>query len=394
MKNTAIWVGLDVHKETVSVAVLEHDAKAPRPVVTVRNDSGELRKLFKRLAKEGPVRACYEAGGCGYEVYRLLRELGIECDVVAPGLIPVRIGDRVKTDRRDAEKLARLFRAGELTSIRVPSESEEALRDLIRCREDVREDLTRHRHRLLKFLLRHGKTHAGAHWTVAHWKWLRALKFGETLLEHVFRSYLSNLEATIVRLNGLENEIATWAEKEPYKAVVGRLRCLKGIDTLSAMLLVAEICDFERFEHPRELMAFVGLVPREHSSGPKQRRGGITKTGNCHARRILVEAAWHYRRPPNRSYAIKARWKDQPAEVVNHAYAAQQRLHLKHRRLTSRGKASQIATTAVARELCGFIWAIARARNVSVPECSPATRVRSQARRSAPLPPSARSSRS
>ncbi len=394
MNNTPLWVGLDVHKETVTVSVLEDRAKEPRPAVTVRNEPGELKKLFRRLMKEGPVSACYEAGCCGYEVHRLLAGLGISCDVIAPGLIPVRVGDRVKTDRRDAEKLARLFRAGELTSIRVPTESEEALRDLIRCREDVREDLQRHRHQLLKFLLRHGRTHAGSNWTTAHWKWLRSLRFEEPLLERVFRDYLSSLEMTLTRIHGLEQEIALWAEKEPYKTVVGRLRCLKGIDTLSAMFLVAEICDFERFEHPRQLMAFVGLVPREHSSGPKQRRGSITKTGNSHVRRILVEAAWHYRQPPARSQAIKSRWQGQPAEVVNRAFAAQQRLHLKHRRLTARGKTSQVATTAVARELCGFIWDLARSRVATMPECSEVKRVRSQARRSAPLSPPALSSQS
>jgi len=394
MKPTTIWVGLDVHKETISIAVLEGDSGTPRPSLTVRNDGTELRRLMRKLAKQGRVRACYEAGGCGYQVYRELSELGIECDVIAPSLIPVRAGDRVKTDRRDAEKLARLFRAGELTSIRVPTADEEALRDLVRCREDVREEVQRHRHRLLKFLLRHGQIHEGAHWTVKHWSWLRTLRFDNALVDRVFRDYLAALEAGITRLNGLEREIHACAESEPYKPVVGRLRCLKGIDTLSAMVLIAEICDFDRFDRPQELMAFVGLVPREHSSGSKQRRGSITKTGNDNARRILVEAAWHYRRPPNRSAALQARWKGQPPEVINHAFAAQSRLHNRYRRLTSRGKASQVATTAVARELCGFIWAIARARHASVPECSLVASVRSQTRRSAHLPRAARSSQS
>jgi len=392
MKATTIWVGLDVHKETISVAVLVGDAGTPRSVVTVRNDGTELPRLVRKLSKEGPVRACYEAGGCGYQVYRELSELGVECDVIAPSLIPVRAGDRVKTDRRDAEKLVRLYRAGELTSIRVPTPDEEALRDLVRCREDVREEVQRHRHRLLKFLLRHGRTHDGAHWTVKHWSWLRTLRFEQPLVDRVFRDYLAALEAGITRLSGLEREIDACAESEPYKPIVGRLRCLKGIDTLSAMVLIAEICDFDRFQRPQELMAFVGLVPREHSSGSKQRRGSITKTGNDNARRILVEAAWHYRRPPNRSVALLARWKGQAPEVINHAFSAQTRLHNRHRRLISRGKASQIATTAVARELCGFIWAIARARHASVPECSPAASVRSQTRRSAHLPRPARSS--
>lgn len=361
MKSTTLWVGLDVHKESISVAVLD-DARAGRPVVTITNEPTQIRKLFARLKKEGDVRACYEAGSCGYEVYRQLATMDVACDVVAPGLIPVRVGDRVKTDRRDAEKLARLFRADELTSIRVPSETEEALRDLIRCREDAREDVLRQRHHVLKFLLRHGRVFRETkHWTLAHWVWLRAQRFDKPLAQIVFTEYVATLEKTLARVTILDQEIAKQAEKEPYKALVGRLRCLRGIDTLSAMALIAEICDFARFEHPRELMAYLGLVPREHSSGGKQRRGSITKTGNSHARRIFVEAAWHYRHAPARSATMKARWKGQPQTVVDHAYKAQERLHRRFFRLTSRGKPSQVAIVAVARELCGFVWAVARA---------------------------------
>ena len=358
MKSTPLWVGLDVHKESISVAVFEDRHSTGRTVVTIPNEPTQIRKLFLRLKKEGEVHACYEAGSCGYEIYRQLATMGIACDVIAPGLIPVRVGDRVKTDRRDAEKLARLFRAGELTSIRVPSEAEEALRDLIRCREDV----LRQRHHVLKFLLRHGRVFRETkHWTLAHWKWLHAQRFDQALAQTVFTEYLTTLEKTLARVTTLDQEIAKQAEKEPYKALVGRLRCLRGIDTLSAMALIAEICDFVRFEHPRELMAYLGLVPRERSSGGKQRRGSITKTGNSHARRILVEASWHYRHAPARSATMKARWKEQPQAVVDHAFKAQERLHRRYFRLTSRGKPSQLAVVAVARELCGFIWAVARA---------------------------------
>ena len=365
MKNTSkhkvLHVGLDVHKDSISVAILEGDLREGRPTLTVPNDPKQLRRLFERLRKEGEVRACYEAGSCGYEVHRLLASMSIACDVVAPSLIPVRAGDRIKTDRRDAEKLARLFRAGELTSIRVPTEAEEALRDLVRCREDVREDVLRERHRLLKFLLRHGRVfHDGKHWTLAHWAWLRRQRCDDPAAQTVLVEYLSRLESTLDRLKALDQELARAAEREPYKTPVARLRCLRGIDTVSAIALVAEVCDFKRFEHPREMMAFLGLVPSERSSGGKQRRGSITKTGNGHARRILVEAAWHYRHPPRRSATIQARWKGQPKDVVDHAWKAQERLYRRHFRLTSRGKPSQVATVAVARELCGFVWAIAR----------------------------------
>jgi transposase len=353
---------LDVHKESISVAVFDGTRSQGRPTVAIPNDAMQIRKLFARLKKEGEVCACYEAGSCGYEVYRQLAAMGIACDVIAPGLIPVRVGDRVKTDRRDAEKLARLFRAGELTSIRVPTEAEEALRDLIRCREDAREDVLRQRHHVLKFLLRHGRVFRDTkHWTLAHWVWLRAQRFDQALAQTVFTEYLTTLEKTLARMTVLDQEIAMQAEKEPYAELVGRLRCLRGIDTLSAMALIAEICDFSRFEHPRELMAYLGLVPSERSSGGKQRRGSITKTGNSHARRIFVEAAWHYRHAPARSATMKARWNGQPQRAVDHAFKAQERLHRRYFRLTSRGKPSQVAIVAVARELCGFVWAVARA---------------------------------
>jgi transposase len=269
MKSTTLWVGLDVHKESISVAVFEDAGHQRRPVTTIPNEPTQIRKSFSRLQREGRIRACYEAGSCGYQVYRQLAAMGIACDVVAPGLIPVRVGDRVKTDRRDADKLARLLRAGELTSIRVPTEAEEALRDLIRCREDAREEVQRRRHHVLKFLLRHGRVFRDSkHWTLGHWRWLRVQRFDEPLAQMVFDEYLVSLETTLARVTALDQEIARQAEKEPYHALAARLRCLRGIDTLSAMALIAEICDFKRFEHPRELMAY--FVPVDDA----RRRGG------------------------------------------------------------------------------------------------------------------------
>lgn len=361
MKSTTYWVGVDVHKETLSVSVLPDRGSEVRPTVTIPNRPAEVRRLFARLAKDAQVRACYEAGSCGYELYRQLAGMGIVCDVIAPALIPVRAGDRVKTDRRDAEKLARLYRAGELTSIRIPTEAQEALRDLVRCREDLHEDVVRERQRLLKFLLRHGHVYSEGtcHWTLRHWAWLRQQRFEEPTLQVVFDQYLARLESTLERLKTIDQEIAHMAELEPYRKTVAQLRCLRGVDTLTAVSLVAEVFDFQRFGHADEFMAFVGLVPSEHSSGAKQHRGGITKTGNSHVRRLLVEAAWHYQRPPRlRSLVMRRRWEGQPESVVAHAKKAQERLHRRFARLTARSKPTPVAVTAVARELAGFVWAI------------------------------------
>jgi transposase len=360
MKSTTLWVGVDVHKETLCVSMLPDRGGEARPTVTIPNRPADVRRLFARLAKDGQVRACYEAGSCGYELYRQLAGMDIACDVIAPALIPVRAGDRVKTDRRDAEKLARLYRAGELTSIRVPTEAQEALRDLVRCREDLREDVVRERQRLLKFLLRHGRifSEGTTHWTLRYWAWLRQQRFNDPTLQVVFDEYLARLESTLERLKTIDQEIARMAELEPYRKTVAGLRCLRGIDTLTAVSLVAEVFDFQRFGHADEFMAFVGLVPSERSSGAKQHRGSITKTGNSHVRRLLVEAAWHYRQPARLSPVMRRRWQGQPESVVAHAKKAQERLYRRFVRLTARSKPSPLAVTAVARELAGFVWAI------------------------------------
>ena len=362
MNSMPLWVGMDVHKETICVSVLAHDAREPRAPITIGNRPEEIRRLFTKLKKDGAeIRAVYEAGSCGYEVHRQLTKLHIACDVIAPSMIPVRAGDRIKTDRRDASKLARLHRSGELTPIRVPTAAQEALRDLVRCREDLREDATRERHRLLKFLLRHGRIfdEGKKHWTGAHYAWLRAQRFDDPILKTVFDEYLARLESTLERIKTVDQELVRVAETDPYKATVGRLRCLRGIDTLIALTLIAELYDFKRFGRAAEFMAFVGLVPSEHSSGSKQRRGGITKTGNGHVRRLLIQAAWHYRHPPRlRSLIMRRRWAEQPPKIVAHAQKAQERLHRRFSRFTARGKPSQVAVTAIARELGGFIWAI------------------------------------
>jgi len=357
MKNVR-FVGLDVHAETIAVAVAEPNGEV-RSLGIIPNRAESIGRLMRKLGKPEQLRVCYEAGPTGYVLYWQLSELGVKCEVVAPTLVPVKAGDRVKTDRRDAEKLARLFRAGELTSIRVPTEVEEALRDLIRCREDGREDVLRQRHRLLKFLLRHGRVFRETkHWTLDHWRWLRGQRFEQPLAQTVFTEYLSALEKSLERVKTLDQDIASEATRAPYKELVGRLRCLRGIDTLSAMALIAEICDFDRFEHPRELMAYLGLVPSERSSGGKQRRGGITKTGNAHLRRVIVEAAWAYQFRAWLGGYLLRRQTGLSQEVRDIAWKAQNRLHLRYRKFLARGKNKPQIVTAVGRELLGFIWAI------------------------------------
>lgn len=281
--------------------------------------------------------------------------------VVAPTLTPVRPGDRVKTDRRDAEKLARLYRAGELTPIRVPTRTEEAARDLVRGREDILEDRLRARHRLGKFLLRHGRVyHETKAWGVRHRVWLRAQRFEWTSLAQTFDAYLRALEEVEARLEIVNQQILDLAQQEPYRLPVQYLRCLKGIDTLSALTLVVETQDFRRFGHAPAYMGLSGLVSSERSSGERVRRGGITKTGNAHLRRILVEAAWAYRQRNVVGTPLAARRRGCPTEILRLARKAQDRLHRKFWRLVSRGKPHQVAVVAVARELAGFVWAMAQ----------------------------------
>lgn len=353
-------VGLDVHKDTIAIAKLRHDSETPL-VWEIPNEPKAIKKAFgKMLAEALELRCCYEAGPCGYEVQRQLEQMGIECAVVAPSLIPRKPGERIKTDRRDAAKLARLDRARELTPIHVPTPDAEAVRDLVRAREDVRKDITAARHRLMHFLLRHGRVYReGTNWTKQHRVWLLEQHFERPAEKLAFDHYLAAVDHLDACRDHLEKEIAAVAGQPPYAAAVERLCCLRGIATLSAMVLLTEIQDFRRFAHPRELMAYVGLVPSEHSSGSTERRGGITKTGNSHARRILIEAAWHYCRPPVVKHRVHHSLKGQPAARVEIARRAQARLHKRYVRLVGRGKSRQAAVVALARELCGFVWSMA-----------------------------------
>ena len=370
MKNqTKVYVGMDVHKDSVMIAVLPERAPAPTLVKRLSHDPRGLRRLLDRLAREHEVRACYEASGAGYVLERKIRSWGHECEIVAPSLIPRRPGERRKHDRKDAEELARLYRAGELVTIRVPTEREERVRDLVRCRGTFQREILRSRHYILKFLARRGMVYReGRNWTLRHMMWLRAIQRDavlETEDQVVFGEYLALLDYKVDRRDELDRHIEALALEPTYKEAVGRLCCLKGISTQAAMVLVTEIGDFRRFEHPGKLMAYVGLVPSEHSSGGTRRQGSITKAGNSRARHVLVQAAWTYRFPPRRGAVLNRRQEGQPPEAIAHSWKAQHRLHKVFQRLAGR-KTSQIAAVAVARELAGFVWALMQESAVEI----------------------------
>jgi len=359
------FIGLDVHAETVSVAVAEPERNGEvRSLGSVPNRPESVRKLINKLGPVDQLRACYEAGPTGYVLYWQLTELGVKCEVVAPTLVPVKAGDRVKTDRRDAEKLARSYRAGDLTPVWVPDAAHEALRDLVRARLAAKRDQLRARHRLSKFLLRHGRrpTSGVRAWTAAYLNWAKkGVHFDQPAQEATLADYLHEVEHAQERIVRLEQAIDDAIELMPVKmrAVVEALQSLRGIAKISAVTVMAELGEVSRFETPRQLMGYSGTVSSEYSSGERTRRGGITKTGNTHLRRIVVEAAWAYRHRPCIGAALKMRQKNASQEVKDIAWKAQNRLHRRYLKLTAKGKIKQKAVTAVARELLGFIWAIA-----------------------------------
>ena len=358
MKNSITFVGLDAHKNLIVVAMLLPGSTEPI-IWQLPNEGGALRRMAKRILREAPgaVRVCYEAGPCGYALQRTLQELGLDCVVIAPSLIPVKAGDRIKTDVRDARKLASLFRAGLLTEVHPPTKGEEAVRDLSRCREDAKVDLTRARHRLGKMLLRRGMIWSRGNWTQAHHAWLGKIRFDHPADQVVFQDYLLAIQHLEERLKGLDRALEAVVEQERYQAPVGALKCFQGIDTVSAVAIVAELHDFGRFRSARELMGYLGLVPSEDTSSERRRLGSITKAGNSHVRRILVESAWHYRHPPRLYKSLRERRVGQPASVISVADRAAQRLYRKFQKFQVRGKASTKAVVAVARELAGFVWA-------------------------------------
>lgn len=368
------FVGLDVHKETIAVATAAAGGGEPRSLGTIPNTPAAVAKLVRKLGPSKNLRCCYEAGPCGYGLHRQLTELGAESVVVAPSLVPTKPGERVKTDRRDALRLARSHRSGDLTPVWVPDEEHEALRDLTRARADARADRHRARQRLGKFLLRQGlRPPDGVRpWTVRHRTWLTGLRLARPAQQAVLREGLHAVDEAGARLDRLEDELAEVAQTGPHAALLSGLQCLRGVGLVTAATLVAELGDVARFDRPRQLMAYAGLVPSEHSSGTRQRRGGITKTGNAHLRFILVEAAWHYRHPSAVRGELKRRQLGQPPAVTDLAWRAQVRLHKRFGRLLGRGKLKQQAVVAVARELLGFIWALARAVAVAEAEAAAA----------------------
>lgn len=361
MSESTTWVALDTSKMKHVGAVLRPGAREAEEF-SLLNEPRAIARWAKRVVRDAPgaVRVCYEAGPCGFALQRQLHAAaaGLVCEVIAPALIPVRPGDRVKTDRRDARKLVRLYRAGELTVVHPPTEAQESVRDLVRCREDAREDLLRARHRLGKFLLRRGRVFPGRAWSLKHAAWMARLDWEHPGEEAVFVDYRLAIEQVQARLRVLDAAIEQLSQSDPYREPVGWLRCFRGIDTVTAMTILAELHGFERFRTARQLMGYLGLVPSEHSSADRTHRGALTKTGNAHVRRVLIESSHHARHKPTLGHVLRKRRVGQPAWVTAHADRAMVRLHRKYWSLLLRGKPHGKAIAAVAREFVGFIWAV------------------------------------
>jgi transposase len=351
-----LYVGMDVDKEKIVVAKLVSFSKLAEERV-IANAPQAVRKYFAALTKEGDVVAAYEAGCFGFGLYHQLIDLGVAAVVAAPGLIPRKPSDRLKTDRRDARTLAFALRAGQLTAVHVPTKQDESVRDYLRMCEDMRDDLRRCKQRILHFLLRRGiRYEQGGPWTVKHKDWLATLDLGCELDRQTLDSYLARLQELESVNSQLAAEVELIAQGDRYREPVRALSAFKGIKTLIALSFIAEIGDFRRFSSAAQFMAFLGLVPSEHSSGNKHRQGGITKAGNSHLRRLLVEAAWHYRSYHPTSRVLVERRRDVDPQIISYVNRAGRRLNRKYLHLLLRGKRSQVAVTAVSRELAGFIW--------------------------------------
>jgi transposase len=361
---TVRFVGLDVHAETIVGAVAEAAGEV-RTLGTIPNRPEAVRRLVRKLGPVDQLRVCYEAGPTGYVLYWQLVGLGVHCDVVAPSLVPTKAGDRVKTDRRDAEKLARGYRAGDLTAVWVPDAEHEALRDLVRAREAAKKDQLRARHRLGKFLLRHGRqrpAHLRMPWTAGHIDWIRTVKFECAAQRVVLADYLHEVERVAKRIADLNDAIHEAVRTAPpqMRAVIQALQALRGVATVSAATIVAEVGQLSRFPNPRQLMGYSGLVPSEYTTGARRRMGAITKTGNAHLRRVVIEAAWAYRFGPAVRGPLRARQTGLEPAITEIAWRAQKRLHHRYCTLAAKRKNNNQVITAVGRELLGFIWDIAR----------------------------------
>lgn len=360
MKDTIKYVGLDVSKEKIAVAIADEGRGEPRYWGMISHTPEAVKKLVKKLGDPKKLRFCYEAGPTGYPLCRLLISLNVHCDVIAPSLIPQRPGERVKTDRRDSVRLAQLYRAGELTSIYIPTPEDEALRDLVRAREDAKEDELRAKHRLTKFLLRHELKPPKRvnKWTKKYRQWLDTLKFDNSKSQVVFQEYYHQLKELEQRILRLDEAIKIEATQGVHAPMIQALQSLRGVALITATSIVAEIGSFKRFPHPRQFMSYLGLTPSESSSGDRRWQGNITRTGNRHVRRLLIESAWSYRYQPAVKGELKKRQNGLDPSIQGISWKAQNRLHQKYYRMLSRGKESGKIATAVARELAGFIWAI------------------------------------
>ena len=352
------YIGLDVHKKNIVMGESHKSGEAQITGEFLNTESG-IKKFLTRLNKlseEFELKICYEAGPCGYALKRILDSKGYSCEIIAPSLIPIATGNKIKTDKRDAIKLARLFRAGELTFIEVPDEGKESVRDLVRCREDIMTDLKRGKQRLNHFLIRHGYHYTGSNWTKEHLKWIQQLELSDRNLQNVLSYYKNEIEFLEMQLGDLDIEIQKIAQSEEYDEKVKALCAYRGIGVLTAMIIISEVIDFSRFSNARELMAYLGMVPSEYSSGPSVRKGSITKCGNKRVRRVLVEAAHHYRHHPTITKNMKKDLENTKAPFRIPPIKALKRLNKKYYQMIYRGKKTQTTVVAVARELIGFIW--------------------------------------
>jgi transposase len=361
MKRKILYVGLDVHKNSTDVAIATDRSNGKvRSYGKIASTPDALNKLVKKLqVDDKQLRFVYEAGPCGYQIYRHLDAKGIHCHVVAPSMIPRRSGDRIKTDRRDAINLVRLFRAGELTSIYVPTTEDEAIRDLLRCRDDMKRFERKARQRLLSFLLRHGHQYSGKkNWTKGFYNWLATVKFSHSAQQITLQEYIELTNECSQRIKRITEQIQVHVEEWSRAEFVKAYQALRGVSHIVAARVVSEIGDMRRFPTPKQLMAYLGLIPSEHSSGKSVRRGPITKTGNSHVRRALIEAAWTYKMQARISSILLKRQQGLPKSVCDISWKAQNRLCARYRWLIARGKSRQTVVTAIARELSAFIWAI------------------------------------